>query len=84
MSPDPQPGRLRMRMTVEGVLAVAAAALALITIIDHEWIEELTGLEPDAGSGALEWAIVLGLAAAAVVLGVLAWRDGQRLRQTRA
>jgi hypothetical protein len=62
-------------------LAVLAAILAVITAIDAEWIEWLTGLDPDGGSGALEWAIVGVFTLAAVVAGALARRD---MRQWRA
>ena len=75
--------RLKARFTAEVILGLASLGLAILTAINGEWIEELTGLEPDAGSGALEWAIVIGLALAAIVLGALALRDGRRLAATR-
>ena len=74
-------GRLKMRLTVEALLGLVSLGLAILTAINNEWIEELTGLEPDAGSGALEWAIVIAFALAAIALGALAVRDGRRLRQ---
>jgi hypothetical protein len=67
-------------MTIEGVLGIVSMALAILTVVNREWIEELTGLEPDAGSGALEWGIVIAFGLTAVVLGALAWRNSQRLR----
>jgi hypothetical protein len=67
-------------MRIEIILAIVSALLALTTVISAEWIEELTGLEPDAGSGALEWGIALGFGAAALVLALLARRDSRRLR----
>lgn len=73
--------RLKVRLTIEVVLGLASLGLAFLTGVNREWIEELTGLEPDAGSGALEWGIVFALALAAIVLGALAVRDGRRLRQ---
>ena len=73
--------RLKVRVTVEVVLGLASLGLAFLTALNREWVEELTGLDPDAGSGALEWGIVFALALAAVVLGALAVRDGRRLRQ---
>jgi hypothetical protein len=63
------------RILVELTLAIVAAVLAVVTAINAEWIEWLTGLDPDGGSGALEWCIVVVLALGAVVAGVLARRD---------
>jgi hypothetical protein len=43
------------RWRVEAVLAVLAAALGVLTVAVPAWIEVLTGLDPDAGSGALDF-----------------------------
>jgi hypothetical protein len=76
--------RLKARFSAEVLLGLVSLGLAILTTINPEWIEALTGLEPDAGSGALEWAIVIVLAIAATVFGALAVRDGRRLAATRA
>jgi hypothetical protein len=73
--------RLKVRLSVEVLLGLASLTLGILTAINREWIEELTGLEPDAGSGALELGIVFALALGAIVFGALAVRDGRRLRQ---
>ena len=49
------------RWRVEAVLAVLAAALGVLTVVVPAWIEVLTGLDPDAGSGTLEVLIAVGL-----------------------
>ena len=72
--------RLKFRVRLEFALAVLCLALSILTAISGEWIEEITGLEPDAGSGALEWAIVAALAVAAIVAALLGRRDLHRLR----
>ena len=71
--------QLRRRLRIQVVLAVISAALSILTMVLPTWIEELTGLEPDAGSGALEWAIAGIFLAAAVVSALLARRSYRRL-----
>ena len=71
--------RLRRRLRIEVVLAVISTVLCILTLVIPQWIEELTGLEPDAGSGALEWVIAGVFLVAAVVAALLARRDYRRL-----
>jgi hypothetical protein len=66
-------------LRVEAVLAAVSAALSLLTMAYPEWIEAATGLEPDAGSGALEWGIAAAFLLAALGFGALARRDRRRL-----
>jgi hypothetical protein len=49
---------MRARFWVEVVLAVGSGASLVLTLVSKEWIELLTGLDPDQGSGSAEWAIV--------------------------
>jgi hypothetical protein len=46
-----------------------------VTLLWPRWIESLTGLEPDAGSGEVEWGIVAMFAVLALAAGLLARRD---------
>jgi len=69
---------LRNRFWVETVLGSAAAILAVVTVFTREWIEVLFGVDPDGGSGALEWAIVAVLAGSAIVFGLLARSELRR------
>ncbi|MGH8894250.1 MAG: hypothetical protein ACRDWY_13255 [Actinomycetes bacterium] len=71
--------KLRTRYWVEVCLAVVAAVLAVITAIVPDWIERLTGAQPDSGAGELEWLLAIIPAVIAVFLGVLARRDWRRL-----
>ena len=72
------------RIVAESALAFMAAVLAIVTAINAEWIEWLTGVDPDGRSGALEWGVVVILALGAVVAGVLARRDLLRWRAATA
>jgi hypothetical protein len=71
--------RLRTRLRVEVLLAAISAGLFVLTLINAEWIEALTGLEPDAGSGALEFLIAAAFLVAAVVTALMARRDYRQL-----
>jgi hypothetical protein len=64
-----------LRARVETVLAALFAIAAVGTAISPTWIETLTGLEPDAGSGETEWWAVALLAAMALTAALLARRD---------
>lgn len=64
---------VRQRFWVEIGLAVFAALLFVLTLITREWVEIIFGVDPDGGSGALEWAFALGVGTVAVVSGVVAW-----------
>jgi hypothetical protein len=68
---------VRIRFWIEAALALLTAGLFILTLISHEWIEVIFGVDPDGGNGSLEWAIVGILLVATIVLGWLArveWR----------
>lgn len=69
---------LRTRFWVESVVAALAALLAIVTLAVPTWIEEVFGVEPDGGSGELEWLVVGALALVAVGSAALAGRTWRR------
>jgi hypothetical protein len=69
--------QLRPLFWVEAVLALGNAALLVMTLVWKDWIEIVFNVDPDAGSGAVEWAVVaitLLLTVALVALARSEWR----------
>lgn len=69
---------VRRRFWIESLLAALSAILSVVTVVWHDWIEIGFGVDPDHGSGALEWLIVALAAATAVAFAVIAraeWRS---------
>jgi hypothetical protein len=73
----------RIRVWLEAVGALVALFLATLTLVVPDWLEEVSGVDPDAHSGAVEWLIALAFAAVAAVLAVLARREWRVARIRR-
>ena len=68
---------LRLGFYLEAILGFLTAVLFVVTLINQQWIETVFKVDPDQGSGALEWLVVGGLAVVAIALGLAAryeWR----------
>lgn len=70
---------IRRRYWFELGLAVLAGALAVLTLVNREWIEVFFGIDPDEGSGALEWGIVFALGGVALISAVVARAERRRV-----
>ena len=71
---------VRSRFLIETALAAVSGILGVLTLVTPDWIELVFHVEPDQGSGALEWAVVAALASAGILFGGLAraeWRRAQ-------
>ena len=71
---------LRGRFWFETGLAIVTGILFVITLVCHDWIEIIFKVDPDQGSGLLEWLVVGALLVVTIVLFVLAryeWRKAQ-------
>jgi hypothetical protein len=75
--------RLRRRFWVETGLATLTLMLAVLTAGWPQWIEALFEVEPDAGSGSLEWAL-LGSLTVTMAISALAARWEWRRREASA
>jgi hypothetical protein len=69
----------RRRIPIQEVLAACSAALAVLAALAPQWIE-VFGIDPDHGSGFLEWALPVALAVAAGLLTVAAQRNRRACR----
>jgi hypothetical protein len=69
---------VRRRFWWEAALATLTGLLLLLTIVTPQWIEEVFGVDPDGGSGALEWAIVAALAVLTAGFSLTAWLEWRR------
>lgn len=72
------------RYWLKVVCSAAAALLGVLTAIVPDWIEEVFHVDPDAGSGALEWGLVVALLAVAIALGQSARRQHARAQRQGA
>jgi hypothetical protein len=74
------PGALRRRFWIEIVLGSATGVLAIVTLVWHDWIEIIFGVDPDKGSGSAEWLVVAVLMIATVTLAFAARLEWHRAR----
>lgn len=63
-----------LRFWATAVSATASAVLSALTLLWPDWIESLTGINPDNGNGSFEWMLAAGFAVVAAALSLLAWR----------
>jgi hypothetical protein len=64
---------------VESVLAVATGVLGVVTVFWHDWIEILSGWDPDHYSGSVEVGLVVVLLIFSVTCAALARRTYRRV-----
>ena len=69
----------KMRVGLETAVALLAGLLGVVTIFWHDWIEALTGWDPDQHNGSAEWLIVAGLLVVAIAMGAVARRHWRML-----
>ena len=67
--------RLSPIFWTESVLACITGVLAVLTAGWPDWIEAVTGFQPDKHNGSFEWMLVVGCCVATVLLANLARRE---------
>ena len=73
---------IRSLFWLEGAVGAVAGLLALITPIFPDWIEFLSGWDPDQHDGSVERMIVVGLFVVAVAMFALAGFEWRRASAT--
>lgn len=74
---------VQIRYRFELLLAVVSGIALVLTLAVPDWIEEVFGVDPDGGSGAVEWGIAVGLLMCTVALTLLTRRDRRTLLNAR-
>jgi hypothetical protein len=64
--------KVRARFWLETTLASLCGFLSILTVFWRDWVEALTGFNPDSNNGSFEWAIIAGLLLFCVAAGVAA------------
>lgn len=63
-----------LRVGLEAAITLFAGALGVLTLVWRDWIEFLTGRDPDHHNGDAEWLVVAVLLAIAVAMGTVSLR----------
>ena len=71
---------LRWRFWIETGLAIVTSILLLVTLLWRDWVEIVFNVDPDQGSGLLEWSIVGALLVATIVLLISARYEWRKAR----
>jgi len=88
MSPDlPREGnstvfRPTVRFWGETGVGTVSAVLCVVTLVWPDWLELVLHIDPDAGNGSVEWAVVALCALVALASFAIARLDLRRVRAT--
>ena len=69
---------LRLRFYPETILGLITGVMFVVTLFNRAWIETLFKVDPDQGSGLVEWGIVAGLLIVTVAMAALARHEWRR------
>lgn len=74
----------RVAVRLEVAFAMIGATLFALSLAFPRWIEALTGLEPDSGSGHAELSVASAFLMMAICCSTLAWRTQRRATTSQA
>jgi hypothetical protein len=74
------PSGLRHRFWLESVVGSITGVLSVVTLVWHDWIEAVFGVDPDKGNGSTEWVVILILMAVTILFAVGARLEWHRAR----
>ena len=74
--------KLRPIFWIETGLAGLTGLLCIITLFWPDWIEAISGWDPDQHDGSVEWMIAAGLLALTVLIGAAAMSEWRRSAAT--
>jgi hypothetical protein len=81
---NPTVKKLSLRARWQLILAITFFALTVLALVVPMWIEEVTGLSPDGGSGETELLLAVPFGLVSIVLGVLTYHTRRKIAATRA
>ena len=74
--------RLRPIFWIETCLAALTGLLCVITPFWPDWIEAISGWDPDQHDGSVEWMIAAGLLVVTILIGAVAMSEWRRATAT--
>jgi hypothetical protein len=81
---NPTVKKLSLRARWQLILAVIFFALTVLALVVPMWIEEVTGLSPDGGSGETELLLAVPFGLASIVSGALTYRTRRKIAASGA
>jgi DMSO/TMAO reductase YedYZ heme-binding membrane subunit len=71
------------RFWLETVVALLSGILGVLSVFWRDWIERVTGWDPDRHTGSVEWAIIAALLIVSVAMALRARSEWQRWTSAR-
>jgi len=76
--------KLQRRLWLKTFIGAGTGVLSVVTPIWPDWIEAISGWDPDQHDGSAEWMIVTALLLVTVTMLAMVARDWQQLKVAKA